>query len=58
MVSRTDAMGNMDVLHLDGLFFQQPRAGLVPLTIGSGESALTPMRPGHPRPGRLACQNR
>lgn len=41
MVTRTDAMGNMDVLHLDGLFSQQARPGLVPLTIGSGESAET-----------------
>ena len=40
MVSQTSGM-NVDVVHLDAQFVQQPRQGYVPLTIGSGESQET-----------------
>lgn len=40
MVSTASGM-NVDIVHLDAQFVQQPREGYVPLTIGSGESAET-----------------
>lgn len=32
---------NVDIVHLDAMFAQQPRDGFVPLTVGSGESQST-----------------
>jgi len=32
---------NVEIMHLDAMFVQQPREGLVPLTIGSGEGTDT-----------------
>ncbi len=40
MVSSNSGM-NIDVMHLDMIFSQQPREGFVPLIIGSGENAST-----------------
>jgi hypothetical protein len=40
MVTRHAGM-DMDLVHLDVMFVQQPRAGFVPLSIGSGETAET-----------------
>jgi hypothetical protein len=37
MVSQPSGM-DVQVLHFDAMFSQQPREGFVPLTIGSGES--------------------
>jgi hypothetical protein len=39
-VSQTSGM-NVEIMHLDAMFAQQPREGFVPLTIGSGESQET-----------------
>lgn len=40
MVSQVSGM-NVEVVHLDAMFVQQPREGFIPLTIGSGESQET-----------------
>jgi hypothetical protein len=41
-VSVSQASGmNVEIMHLDAQFVQQPREGFVPLTIGSGESQET-----------------
>jgi hypothetical protein len=40
MVSQTNGM-DIEVMHLDAQFVQQPRQGYVPLTIGSGETQET-----------------
>lgn len=40
MVSQASGM-NVEIVHLDAMFVQQPREGFVPLTIGSGESVET-----------------
>jgi hypothetical protein len=39
-VSQPSGM-NVEIMHLDAQFAQQPRQGFVPLTIGSGESQET-----------------
>ncbi len=41
IATRMGAMGDVDLLHLDGMFALAPREGFVPLTIGSGEGAET-----------------
>ena len=40
MVSQTAGM-DINIVHLDAMFVQQPRQGFVPLTVGSGETAET-----------------
>jgi hypothetical protein len=40
MVSMASGM-DVQVMHFDAMFAQQPREGFVPLTIGSGESTET-----------------
>jgi hypothetical protein len=40
MVTQTSGM-NVEVVHLDAMFAQEPRPGLVPLTIGQGENTET-----------------
>jgi hypothetical protein len=39
-VSQTAGM-DVEIMHLDAQFAQQPRPGFVPLTIGSGETQET-----------------
>ncbi len=41
VATRMGAMGDVDLLHLDGMFSQSAREGFVPLTIGTGEGAET-----------------
>lgn len=41
MVTPGSSGMNVDVMHLDAIFAQQPREGFVPLVVGTGENAMT-----------------
>lgn len=41
MISSGSSGMNVDVIHLDAIFSQQPREGFVPLVVGSGENVMT-----------------